>query len=75
MRAMRGRSDVCVALLGRNAIGDISNARIVQWLLAIYGAMASRGTTLLFCEIPYRATNRYGIIIIICHPIFILQGR
>ena len=63
LRAIRSGSEVCVALISGNDIGDVSNARIMQRVVAMDGGMASRSTTLLFCEIPYRARNRYGIII------------
>ena len=72
LRAIRGGSDACLVMIGGNAIMDVSNSRILQRITAMDAAMDGRGTTMLFVEIPYRGTNRYGFIIIkICHPIFI----
>ena len=63
IRAVRGGSAACVIMLGGNAIGDVDTSRIIQRLLSLDAIMESRGTTMLFVEIPYRASNRYGILL------------
>ena len=63
VRAVRGCSAACIVMLGGNAIGDVDTSRIIQRLISLDTVMESHGTTMVFVEIPYRAANRYGILL------------